>query len=260
MDLGIKGRVALVTASTKGLGRGAAEALAAEGCSVAVSSRNEADAKAAAAQIADRYAVAAVGFGCDVTSADQLAQLVSETESALGPIDIAIPNTGGPPPGVFANLDDDAWAEGVRSTLMNVVRLVRHVSPGMAERRWGRIVCITSTSAHEPIAGLTISNALRPGLHGLVKDLSNDLAPKGVTVNAVAPGMHDTDRLRHVAEARNPEDPDAGLRAIAQTIPVGRLGKPADFGKAVAFLCSEPAAFITGAALFMDGGATRAAH
>lgn len=260
MDLGIKGRIALVTASTKGLGKSAAEALAAEGCLVAVSSRNEADAKAVAAEIADRYAVQAAGFACDVTDAEQLAQLVSGTESALGPIDIAIPNTGGPPPGVFANLDDEAWAEGVQSTLMNVVRIVRLVSPGMAQRGWGRVVCITSTSAHEPIAGLAISNALRPGLHGLVKDLSNDLAPKGVTVNAIAPGMHDTDRLRHVAEARNPDDPEAGLKDIATTVPVGRLGRPADFGKAVAFLCSEPAAFITGAALFMDGGATRAAH
>lgn len=260
MDLGISGRVALVTASTKGLGRAAAESLAAEGCSVAVSSRSAEDARAAAAEITDRYAVPAAGFACDVTKPDDLERLVASAETELGPIDIAIPNTGGPPPGVFNRLDDDAWSVGVESTLMNVVRLVRLVSPGMAQRGWGRIVCITSTSAHEPIAGLTISNTLRPGLHGLVKDLSNDLAPRGVTVNAVAPGMHDTDRLRHVAEARNPEDPEAGLRGIAETIPVGRLGKPADFGKAVAFLCSEPAAFITGAALFMDGGATRAAH
>ncbi|MEM9064437.1 MAG: SDR family oxidoreductase [Planctomycetota bacterium] len=260
MDLGISGRVALVTASTKGLGRATAEALASEGVHLAISSRNEAEARFVASEIAQRHGVRTLGVGCDVTQRADLESLVAQVSDGLGPIDIAVPNTGGPPPGVFANLEDDQWAAGVESTLMNVVRLVRLVAPGMTERGWGRVVAITSTSAHEPISGLTISNALRPGLHGLVKDLSNDLAPMGVTVNAVAPGMHDTARLRHVAEARNPEDPEAGLNAIAQTIPVGRLGRPDDFGKAVAFLCSEPAGFMSGTALFMDGGATRAAH
>lgn len=254
MDLGIKGKVALVTAASKGLGRASAEALAAEGCNLAISSRTQADIDAVADSIRAAHGVRVLATTADVSSQADLERVVKQTESELGGIDIAVINTGGPPPGVFDALTEDAWAQGIDNTLMLVVRLVALVAPGMKERGWGRIVNITSLTAREPMPGLTISNALRPAIHGLVKDVSNDLAPHGITVNSVMPGLHATDRLMHVAEARNPADPQAALRELAKDVPAGRLGEPSDLAAAVAFLASEQAGYVTGTGMLIDGG------
>ena len=257
MDLGIKGRVAVVTASSAGLGRACARALAAEGCHVAVCSRREDAARQTAESIADEFGVRTHAAGCDVADAASLGGFVSGAESTLGPIDIAVCNTGGPPPGRFGDLDETKWRAGIESTLLFAVRMMELVAAGMVERGWGRVVHISSTTAYQPIAGLTISNALRPALHGLVRDWSDELVPKGVTVNAACPGSHKTDRILHVAAARDPEDPRRGLEALAKSIPAGRLGDPAEFAAMVAFLCSAQAGFISGTSFTADGGATR---
>ncbi|MEM1330643.1 MAG: SDR family oxidoreductase [Planctomycetota bacterium] len=257
MDLGIRGKVALITASSAGLGRASARALAAEGCDVALCARNAERVEQQARELASEFGVRTHTAVADVSDTGDLRTLVDGTADALGPIDIAVCNTGGPPPGTYDTLDESKWRAGIDSTLMFAVRMMELVTPGMAERGWGRVVHISSTTAFQSIRGLTISNALRPALHGLIRDWSDELAPEGVTVNAACPGSHKTDRILHVAEARDPDDPERGLEAIARSIPVGRLGEPDEFGAMVAFLCSARAGFITGTSFTADGGATR---
>ena len=254
MDLGIANKVSLVTAASKGLGKACAHRLAAEGAHVAICSRSEPEIKSVAEDIARAHGVRTFATTCDVSNPNDLERFVHEAESALGPTDICVVNTGGPPPGTFFNADEAAWQTGVQNTLMLVVRLVKLVAPGMTDRGWGRIINITSVTAKEPMPGLTISNALRPAIHGLVKDVAAELAPKGVTINSVMPGLHATDRLMHVVEARNPTDPKAGLAELSATVPAARLGAPEDLAAAVAFLASEAAGYITGTGVLVDGG------
>lgn len=261
MDLGIKGRVALVTASSKGLGYAVARALAAEGCRVCVSSRTAEAAQHAAATIAAESGADTLGLPCDVTSASDCETLVQQVAAAWGGIDILINNSGGPAPGSFDGTDENAWRDAIDSTLMNVVRLSRLCIPHMKQKKWGRIITITSTSAVQPIDNLMLSNALRGAVHGLSKTLATELAPHNILVNSVMPGMHATDRLSHLAEARAKVSgltPDAEYARLSQAIPLGRLGDPKELASAVAFLASERASFITGTSILVDGGATRA--
>jgi 3-oxoacyl-[acyl-carrier protein] reductase len=256
MELGIRGKVAMVAAGSKGLGRATALALAAEGCAVSVCGRG---AEALAATRADLEALGVPAFtaAVDVSKAGDLQCWHEGTVAALGPVDILITNTGGPKAATFADLSDEDWAAGVDSTLMNVVRLVRLVLPGMRARKWGRIVHITSLVAKQPLPLLTISSTLRAGLSGLTRTLAVETARDGITVNALLPGHVMTDRQTHLAEVKAAADGLSvaeHLARAAASIPAGRIGNPEEIGAVIAFLCSAPASYLTGQSLLVDGG------
>jgi 3-oxoacyl-[acyl-carrier protein] reductase len=260
MDTGLAGRVALVTAASQGLGRAIARGLAAEGAALAICARRREPLAEAAAEIAAATGASVLPVQADVTDAEDCRRLVAAALEHHGRLDVLVTNTGGPAPGSFAACDDAAWQAAVESTLMSVVRLTRLVVPAMCARRFGRIVHVASITARQPIRGLTLSNALRPAIVGLAKDLADELAPHGVLVNCVLPGMHRTERLLHVAGARPGADPaavEARLAELARAIPLGRVGRPEELADAVVFLCSERASFVTGTTLTVDGGATR---
>lgn len=259
MDLGIAGKCALVTAASRGLGRACAVALAAEGCRVVVSSRGGSALDEAAAEIRGSTGADVEAVAADVSERNDLERLVRAAGDRFGGVDILVTNTGGPAPGTFATTDDAAWAEGFDNTLMNVVRLSRLCLPWMRENAWGRIVHVTSVSVKQPIGNLVISNSVRAAVHGLSKTMATEFGSDGVLVNCVCPGLHLTDRLRELAEVRgkaNGRDPEEELAAMEASVPVGRLGDPADFASVVAFLCSERARFVTGTSVLVDGGAT----
>jgi len=242
VDLGIAGRTALVTAASKGLGRATAEALAAEGVNVTICARHGDDLARAAATI--REAGAGTGAGvhavvADVTERDAPARLVAETVARFGALHIVVANCGGPPPGRALDLDDEAILAAVNANLLTTVRLVREAVPHLRSAGWGRIVAITSTAVKQPIPTLSLSNTARTGLWAWAKTAAQDLARDHVTLNLLCPGLHGTDRLRSLG------------------VPEGAgLGDPADFGKVAAFLCSAAAAFVSGSAILVDGGAT----
>jgi len=199
-------------------------------------------------------------FPCDVTRAEDLDAWHRAVQAELGEPDIVVTNTGGPPAGPLSQMTDEQWKAGVDATLLNVVRLVRLVAPGMAARRWGRIVHITSLVAKEPSDLLPISSTLRAGLMALTRLQANELAASGVTVNSVLPGHTLTDRQLHLANVRAERlgiTPSEALQRQADEVPMKRLADPAEIAAAVAFLCSVPAAYITGVNLLVDGGLTR---
>ena len=263
MELGLTGKVALVAASSQGLGRACAEALAREGARVVINGRRP-EALAHAAQAirqvmsvkgADVHTVAG-----DVTDPEAINRLIKATLARFGQLDILVTNGGGPPPGKFADLSERDWQAGLDSTLWPVLRLIRAAIPPLQaaqERGGGRIINIVSTSVKQPIPGLLLSNALRPAVIGLAKSLSIELAPDGILVNNVCPGSFDTDRIRHVYEARakagNITVEEVAEQA-AKTIPLGRLGEPSELGSLVAFLASDKASYITGQTISVDGG------
>lgn len=256
MDLGIGGKVAMVAAGSKGLGRAAALALAAEGCAVSICGRGEEALTATKAELA-ALGVPALAVTADVAKAEDLSRWHQATVAALGPVDILITNTGGPKAAVFADLDDADWAAGVDSTLMNVVRLSRLVLPGMRQRRWGRLVHITSLVAKQPYPLLTISSTLRAGLSALTRTLALETAQDGITVNALLPGHVMTDRQMHLAEVKSKADGITVAQHFARqaaAIPVGRIGEPAEIGAVIAFLCGRQASYLTGQSLLVDGG------
>ncbi len=258
MDLGINGRVAMVAAASKGIGLAVATALAKEGCRVSICSRNMASLEAARAKIVGEAPGARVHvFACDVTSEEGLEAWHRSAVAELAPVEILVTNTGGPPAATFLNLTEEQWRRGIDSTLMNVVRLCRLVLPWMRERRWGRIIHLTSLAAKQPIALLTISSTLRAGLSALTKTMSNEFARDGVLVNALLPGHVLTDRQIELNEIRSKQEgvsiEDYALR-VQGTIPIGRYGQPREIGEVVAFLASERASYITGATIQVDGG------
>lgn len=259
MDLGIAGKVAVVAASSKGLGYASALELARNGCRVVVSGRTESSLRVAAERISALAGVPIDSVVCDVGTPEGCRSLVEGAVSAFGGVDILVTNTGGPEAGAFESLGDDAWARAIDVTLLNVVRLIRAALPSMKLRNWGRIVNITSLSARQPIDGLLLSNALRPAVHGLAKTLSRELAPHGILVNNVCPGMHATERLDHLADVRakaGGTTREQELARMASLIPLRRLGDPAELAAAVAFLCSARASFITGQSIIVDGGSS----
>lgn len=256
MDLGIWGKVAMVAAGSKGLGRAAALALAGEGCAVSVCGRNAEALEAVRAEL-EALGVPALAVTADVSSAEDLDSWHQATVAVLGPVDILITNTGGPKAAVFADLADADWAAGVESTLMNVVRLSRLVMPHMRAHRWGRIVHITSLVAKQPLPLLTISSTLRAGLSGLTRTLATETAKDGITVNALLPGHVLTDRQTHLAQVKSTADGLSVAEHLARTaasIPMGRIGRPEEVGAVIAFLCSGPASYLTGQSLLVDGG------
>jgi len=248
LDLGIEGRIALVMGGSRGIGRGIAGALAREGARVAISSRSEESLRATASEIEGDVQV----FPADTGDLDRLRELPGEVDKALGPIDILVANTGGPPPGGALDNSLEEWEEAFRSLVLALRVLLDGVVPGMRERGWGRIVNVSSSSIREPIPHLTLSNANRLAALGLLETLADEVTADGITVNTVATGMFATERLA---------DPEGSLKgaeeAAKQRVPAKRLGHPDEYGDLVAFLCSERAAYLTGAVIPLDGGLLR---
>jgi 3-oxoacyl-[acyl-carrier protein] reductase len=259
MDLEIRGRVAMIAAASKGLGKGVARALLEEGARVSICARSPESLEAARQELADaaRDGGEILAWTCDVSREEDLAQWHRETEKKLGPVDILVTNTGGPPAARFLDLTEAQWRAGIDSTLFNVVRLCRLVLPGMRERRWGRIVHLTSFVAKQPLDLLTISSTLRAGLSALTRTMASQFAPDGVLINAVLPGHVLTDRQVHLNEIRSREEGvpmDEYAGRVQKTIPVRRYGSTREIGDVVAFLCSERASYVTGVSLQVDGG------
>jgi 3-oxoacyl-[acyl-carrier protein] reductase len=257
MDFGIKDKVALVTAASRGLGRGCAEQLAAEKCRVAICSRDAATAQQAAAEIACQTGTQVVGFGADVSNIDDVAGLVKKVRQALGDPQILVTNAGGPPPGTYASTPLEAYQQAFDLTLMSAVRLIHAVTPAMQDQRWGRIVAITSISVKQPIGSLLLSNMARAGLTGFLKTIALELAPYGITVNALLPGIHQTSRIEQLARHRAEQEkttPQQIVAAMTAANPSRTIGDPSDFGAAAAFLASVQARYITGQNLLVDGG------
>ncbi|HEX7168129.1 MAG TPA: SDR family oxidoreductase [Acidimicrobiales bacterium] len=240
MDLGIRGRVALVTASSKGLGRASALALAEAGCNVVICARGE-DALRDAAEEIGATGAEVLAIVDDVTDPEAPARLVASTVEQFGSIDIVVGNAGGPPPGRALEATDEAIAAAVNANLSTSVRLAREAVPHMRERGWGRICFIASSSVKQPIRTLALSNTARTGLWAWAKTAAQDLIADGITMNLACPGSHDTDRMKAL---------------VASGAYDGPLGDPRDFGKVVAFLCSEPAKYVSGTALQVDGAGT----
>ncbi len=248
MELGISGKTALVMGASRGIGRGVAAALAGEGARVAMASRSRERLEAAAAEIDGTTAV----FEADASDLDRLAALPAEIEQALGPVEILVTNTGGPPPGGALDNSLDQWEAVYRSLVLGPRVLIQAVVPGMRERGWGRIVNVGSSSTREPIPGLALSNSHRMATVGLFKTLSREVAVEGITVNTVATGQIRTDRLTELLGSEEQVEERA-----RNEVPAGRLGTPVEYGDLVAFLCSERAAYLTGAVIPLDGGLLR---
>ena len=257
MDLGLKDKCALVTGASGGLGLATALALAEEGAMVAINSRSIDNLKKAAEKIKATTGHAAAIIDGDIAAEGVAEEIARKAARLLGKIDILISNAGGPPAGKFLELDKEDWMKAADLTLHSAINLTRAVVPGMIERKWGRIVYITSLAVKQPIDNLLISNTLRAGLTGFAKSISNDLAKHGLTINTVAPGYTETERLVHLAEVeskasgKSVQDIYAGWTA---NVPAGRLGKPEELAALIAFLTSEKAAYINGTTIQIDGG------
>ena len=259
MDLGIEGRVALLTGASRGIGRACAAALAAEGARVAICARGREAVEAAARDIAEETGGEAFPFVADVARPDDVDRLLSGIADTMGPVDILLVNNGGPPRGGFDALEDKEWQEGFDVTMMSTVRLVRGVLPGMRERRWGRVLTIVSSSVRQPVDRLELSNALRPGIVGLFKSLAVTMGKDNVLFNCVAPGRIMTERfLSGSKNAGMTEEAYAEKHRV--TVPLGRIGRPDEIADVVAFLASERASYINGATVIVDGGMIRSLH
>jgi 3-oxoacyl-[acyl-carrier protein] reductase len=262
MDLGVKGKVALVCASSHGLGFATASRLAREGAAVAICGR-DAEAVAAARRQIEAEGGSVRGFAVNLTDADDRVKLIRSIEGELGTIDIAVLNTGGPPVGRFATLTLGQWNDAYKNLVETVVHLSQLVLPGMAAKKWGRVLAVTSFVAREPAELMGLSNSLRASVIGLMRTLANEYGPHGITVNSILPGYILTDRMRKVAssqaEARG-LPADQAFDRIAANIPLGRLGDPEEFGNLAAFLVSEAASYVTGTAITIDGGLSKGVY
>ena len=259
MDFGLAGKSALVAASSKGLGKASALALAREGARVTICARTEADLAATADQISRETGAEALAVPADLSSAAGIHSVVAAAAERFGGVDVLVNNSGGPARGHFVDFTYDDWRRAFEVVTLNFVRFVREVVPHMRRQRWGRIVGIQSSSVKQPVEGIDLSNSLRPGIAGLVKSLTPDLAKDGITINLVLPGMFLTSRI--IAGAGVSPEGDKALQEqlapVAAGIPVGRLGDPMELGSLVAFLASQQASYITGAVYQVDGGLIR---
>lgn len=253
MNFGLKGKVALVTGSTSGLGLASAQALAAEGASVVICGRRKELAEEQASGLPS-----AVGFEADLTDPEAPQLLFERAKDAFGRVDILVGSTGGPTPGPALGTDADAYDDALNLLVKPMVRLAHLIVPEMQERKWGRIVFVTSSVVREPIPILVLSNSVRMAVHGFAKTLAKQIAGDGITVNCVMPGHITTDRtlsLANAAASASGRSVDEVLAETARNIPAGRSGDPAEFGAVVTFLCSEQAAYVNGASIPVDGAA-----
>jgi 3-oxoacyl-[acyl-carrier protein] reductase len=257
MDLGLRGKVALLAAASRGLGRAVAEELAAEGASLVLCARGTEALNATRDQIVQSTGTPVLAVTADVSRAEDVPRVVHLGLETFGRIDILINNAGGPPAGQFENLSAEQWEAATRLTLYSALELTRLVLPGMKQRRWGRILNITSIAAKQPVENLILSNSLRAAVTGFARSLANEVAAFGVTVNNIMPGYTRTERVEELArmmaerEGISPADFTARWE---REIPMGRLGEPREFAALAAFLVSERASYITGTSLAVDGG------
>jgi 3-oxoacyl-[acyl-carrier protein] reductase len=257
LELGLRGKVALVSASSKGLGRAIAEELAAEGASLVVCARGEDVLRQTAESIRKSSGVKVVDIAADVSTQAGIDTVTKTALDKFGRVDILVTNSGGPPSGPFESYTPEMWEAAMRLLLMSAVGLARAVLPGMKERRWGRILNVTSIAVKQPIEGLMLSNSLRAAVTGFARSLATEVAPFNVTVNNIMPGYTRTDRIEQLARAtgeRSGASPTDLFSKWEKEIPMGRLGEPREFAALAAFLASERASYITGSSIAVDGG------
>lgn len=260
MDLGIRGRVALVAASSRGLGRAVAQELGAEGCDLVLCARGADALHETADAIRSASGVRVAAIAADLSDPRDVDRVLETGTREIGGIDILVTNTGGPPAGPFEQHSPEVWRDAVRQNLDSVLNLVRGVLPGMKQRTWGRILNVTSIAAKQPVEGLMLSNAVRAAVTGFARTLANEVAPLGITVNNVLPGYTRTQRVDELARRRAEQGGTTIEEATAvweREIPMGRLGEPREFAALVAFLASERASYITGTSIPVDGGWVR---
>jgi 3-oxoacyl-[acyl-carrier protein] reductase len=261
MDLGLQDKVALVAAASRGLGRAVTAELAAEGAKLAICSRDAAAIEQTGREIAQATGADVLARAADVSRVEDVASLVAAALERFGRVDVLVTNAGGPPSGPFDSHDAAAWRTATERTLFAPLELARRVLPGMRERRWGRILNITSMSVKQPVDGLILSNSLRAAVTGWARTLANEEARNGITVNNLMPGWTDTERVRELADAAAKRESIPAEQARARwerEIPMGRLGTVREFAALAAFLASERASYITGTSIAVDGGWIRA--
>jgi 3-oxoacyl-[acyl-carrier protein] reductase len=257
MDFGLKGKVALVAASSRGLGRAIAHELAAEGADLVLCARGEAALEEARQAIALETGRRVVAVTADLSRPGDAERVVNAGLDEFGRIDILVTNAGGPPSGPFESHSPEAWRDAVRLTLESALDLTRAVLPGMKERRWGRILHVTSIAAKQPVDGLILSNSIRAAVTGFARTLANEVAAHGITVNCILPGYTRTEHLDELVDAiarREGITPAQARARWEREIPMGRLGEPRELAALAAFLASERASYITGASIQVDGG------
>ena len=257
MDLGLKGRVALVTAASKGIGLGTAKVLAREGMKVAISSRSGPNLEKARAQLADETGSPVLAVPADMTRREDMENLVENTTKKLGNVDVLVYNAGPPKTGTFADLSYSDWEEASRLLLLSAVSLTKAVVPGMKSKEWGRLIYITSFTLKQPVPNLVLSNTVRLAIAGLSKSLSRELASDGITSNVIVQGYVRSDRMLHIIEesaAKSGKTKDETYREMAKAIPLGRYAEPEEVGSLVAFIASEKGAYLNGSVFTIDGG------
>jgi 3-oxoacyl-[acyl-carrier protein] reductase len=257
VDLGLKGRVAIVAAASKGLGLAVAQEFAREGTDVAICSRNSAELEKAAATIEKASGRAPHWKALDVTRYDDVREFVAEVSKRFGRVDICVTNAGGPPSKKFLDTSNEEWRTAVDMNLMSAVYFAREVLPKMRERHWGRLITITSMTVKQPVDGLILSNSVRAAVAGLARTLANEFGGDGITVNNVCPGYTQTGRLESLADKQAAEtglSREKIFERMSAQIPVGRIGRPEEFAALVAFLASERASYINGTTMAVDGG------
>ncbi len=257
MDLGLRDKVALVAASSKGLGKAIAWGLAAEGARVVVCARGEEALAATAREIEEDTGSPVLAVVADLTVKEDIERLVARTVEEFGGLDVLVTNAGGPPPGLFVDLSDEEWEVAANLTLMSAVRLIREAIPHMRRGGWGRIITLTSVSVKQPIDNLILSNAVRLAVLGLTKSLANELAKDNILVNTVCPGWTRTERMEELLRdraRRGGTSLEEEFAQIERDIPLGRMGSPEEVANLVVFLASERASNITGTAIQVDGG------
>ena len=257
MDLGIRGRVAFIAGGSQGLGRAVATQLGKEGVKLVICALDDPELPKAVEEIRAETGAEIIGVAADLTDSEQAKNFIRKGIAHFGTADILVNNAGGPPSKTFLEIDEELWTRGFRLNLLSTITMTREIVPVLVEKRWGRIINMTSISVKQPIDGLILSNTIRSGVVGLAKTLSNELAPHNITVNNICPGYTMTERVRTLSIAvaqKESKTPEEIVASWTSTIPMGRLGKPEDFGALVAFIASEHAGYITGASIPIDGG------
>ena len=258
MDLGLKSRVAIVAASSQGMGRATAEAFAAEGCRIAMCARNGEVLRAAAEKIGKKHNVDVFAEAFDVSDPEAVRRFVADVAAKFGSVDICVTNAGGPPAKGFLAASIEDWRKAVDLNFLSTVFFAREVIPYMQRKRWGRIITLTSVTTKQPVADLVLSNAVRAAVVGLVKSLANEFGKDGILVNNVGPGFTATDRLKELAKARSAAQGTSQEKIFegwAAEAPLKRIGEPREVAETIVWLASERASYITGQTVLVDGGA-----